>query len=286
MQSDQEAFYDKPMKQQKHPHFEHRGAKLYRKNNEFSEKKFQRVRRVSRKSKLVHSFQRIGKCLNEENVANIPTDNLSKVCLILINNYEHDKHDPKIGAMNDGYLIGLYHHRLGFKVFYLYNCESSKYPECLEFFLKYTLGQLTVFYSGRDTIKNGSHGIEFKDNSISCNEFGRLIADNYNGRCKAVFISDCTSGGSVFDIKTVQNSSAPSKVLSFYVNKTTDPDSKEGRRSHGIFTYYWCKILYECPNITPKRLNERMDASVKRFNENFVCECTDPNLENQPIFKD
>lgn len=279
---DAAAFYDKPNKDQKHPHYEHRSEKLYRKNNEFSDKKFQCVRRVSNKKKLVSSFKRIGKCLNEANISEVPTEDLQKVCLILINNYEHDKHDPKIGAMNDGYLLGLQHHRLGFKVFYLYNCNCQQYPQFLEFFLKYTLQQLTVFYSGRDSIVSGSHGIEFKDNTISCSEFGKLISENYNGRCKAVFISDCTSGGSVFDISTVANGS---DIISLSVDKTTDPDSKEGRRSHGIFTYYLCKIFNECPNITPKRLCERMNPSVERFGENFVCQVTNHDSENQPIFK-
>ena len=268
----------------KHPHFEHRTAKMYKKNNEFSNKKFQRVRHVSNKKKLVHSFQHIGRCLNDATPADIPTTGLQKVCLILINNYEHDKHDPKIGPMNDGYLIGLNHHRLGYKIFYLYNCNCNQYPQFLEFFLKYTLEQLTVFYSGRNTIASGTPGIEFKDNSISCSEFGKIIDDNYNGRCKVVFISDSTSGGSFFDLNPVANNSKPSNIISLSAGKCTDPDSKEGRRSHGIFTYYLCKILNECPNITPQRLAERMNPSLKRFNETFICEVTDHNSENQPIF--
>ena len=279
---DPSAFCDKPDRKQKHPHYEHRSAKLYKKNNEFSNKKFQRIRRVSNKRKLVQSFERIGRCLNEASPSDIPTEGLQKICLILINNYAHDKHDPQIGPMNDGYLIGLQHHRLGFKVFYLYNCPAQQYPQFLEFFLKFTLRQLTVFYSGRDSIISGSHGIEFKDNTISCNEFGKLISENYNGRCKAVFISDITTGGSVFDIKSVHENS---DIISLSVNKSTDPDSKEGRRSHGIFTYYLCKILYECPNITPKRLTERMNPSLERFNETFICEVTSHDSENQPLFK-
>lgn len=281
---DPSIYYDKPLKNQKHPHFEHRGAKLYKKNNEFSDKKFQKVRRVSNKKKLLQSFSRIGRCLNDLSPSDIPTENLQKVCLILFNNYDHDKHDPKIGPMNDSYLIGLNHHRLGYKIFYLFNCKCQQYPQFLGFFLKYTLQQLTVFYSGRNTLITGTAGIEFKDNTITCTEFGKLIAENYNRRCKAVFISDSTSGGSVFDISTIAKETEPSNIISLSAGKSTDPESKEGRRSHGIFTYYLCKILYECPSITPYRLAERMNPSLKRFNETFMCEVTDHNAENQPIF--
>ncbi|KAK8878549.1 hypothetical protein M9Y10_005329 [Tritrichomonas musculus] len=278
---DPSVYYDKPLKTQKHPHYEHRGAKLYKKNNEFSDKNFQRVRRVSNKKKLVNSLRRIGKCLNNATPADIPTQGLQKVCFILINNYAHDKHDPKIGPMNDGYLIGLNQHRLGFRIFYLHNCNSSQYSQFLQFFLKYTLQQLTVFYSGRNTATNGSPGIEFKEDSISSSDLGKLIAESYNRRCKAVFISDTTSGGSVYDIISVNKES---NIISLSAGKSTDPDSKEGRRSHGIFTYYFCKIIYENPNITPYRLAERMNPSLKRFNETFFCEVSDHNSESRPIF--
>lgn len=277
---DPSSYVDKPDRNQKHPHYEHRTTKLMMKNNEFSEKKFQRVRRVSNKKKIIQSFKRIGKCLNDATCEEIPILGLDRVCLILINNYEHDKHDPKIGPMNDGYLIGLYHHRLGYKIFYLYNCSSEKYPEFLQFFLTNTRRQLTVFYSGRDSISSGSHGIEFKNEIVSSNQFSKIIAERNNGKCKVILISDCTAGGSVFDFQSVNKG----KMISFSVNKATDPDSKEGRRSHGIFTYYFYKILYEQPNITPQRLFERMNASLKRFNETFSYYTTDKELENQPIF--
>lgn len=197
----------------------------------------------------------------------------------------HDKHDPKVGPMNDGYLVGLNHHRLGFKVFYLNNCESNKYQEFLQFFLKHTLHQLTVFYSGRDTITHSIHGIEFKDRCISCSDFGKLISENYNSKCKIVFISDSTSGGSVFGIQFFSDNSITSNIISFSVAKCTDPNSKEGRRSHGLFTYFLCKIIYECPNITPKKLSERINPSLKRFNETMICEYSNNELENQSFFQ-
>lgn len=282
--TDPNVCYDKPFKEQKHPHFEHRTNKLYRKNNEFSEKKFQRVRRVLNKKKLIHSFQHIGKCLNNSTTSDIPIENLDKVCFILMNNFEHDKHDPQIGPMNDGYLISLNHHRLGFKIFYLYNCSSNQYQQFFEFFLKHTSEHLTVFYSGRNTISSGNAGIEFKDSIISCSEFGKLTTENYNGKCKTVFISESTCGGSVFAINSASKKSNSPKIISLYAAKNTDPDSKEGRRSHGIFNCYFCMILSECPNITLERLEERMNSSLKRFNSKFVYEVSNGDLKCQPIF--
>ena len=278
--------YDKPDKKQKHPHYEHRTTKLMKKNNEFSEKKFQRIRRVSTQKKLKKSFKRIGRNLKHVSRNEIPTNGYDKVCLILINNFKHDKHDPKVGAMNDGYLFGLYHHRLGFKVFYLINCRQVNYPKYLQFNLFHTKEKLTVYYSGRDSIDYGSHGIEFKDQNVSADQFGRLIARDNNGKCKVVFVSDCAAGGSVFDIQTVNkvNNPHPSEMISFAVNKVTDPNSKIGRRSHGIFTYYFCKVLYEDPAISPRRMVERLNGSLGRFSETIDCQMTNALAENDPMY--
>ncbi|KAK8899574.1 hypothetical protein M9Y10_001890 [Tritrichomonas musculus] len=285
--ADNNTCYDKPDKKQKHPHYEHRTTKLMRKNNEFSEKKFQNVRKISSQKKILKSFERIGRCLNHVSRNEMPKEGYDKVCLILMNNYEHDKHDPQVGVMNDGYLFGLYHHRLGFKVFYLYNCVQGNYPKYLQFFLIHTRENLTVFYSGRDSINMGCHGIEFKDKTVTSNQFGRLIARDNNGLCKVVFVSDCIAGGSVFDISMVNKVEKPnpSGMVSFSVDKLADPNSKDGRRSHGIFTYYFCKFIYECPNITPQRLVERMNASLKRFNMTFSCESTSQSVADEPMYK-
>ena len=188
--------------------------------------------------------------------------------------------------MNDGYLFGLYHHRFGFKVFYLYNCIQGNYPKYLQFFLYHTKENLTVYYSGHDTIDYGSHGIEFKDKNVSSNQFDRLIARDNNGQCKVVFVSDCAAGGSVYDIQTVNkvNNLNPSDMISFFVNKVADTNSKECKRSHGIFTYYFCKFIYEDPSISPARLLEKMNISLSRFNITFEYKYNNSMIINDPIY--
>ena len=284
--ADNNVCYDKPGKFQKHPHYEHRTTKMLHKNNEFSEKKFQKVRHVSNQKKLKRAFKRIGRCLNHESSDNMPKEGYDKVCLILMNNYEHHKHDAKIGAMNDGYLFGLYHHRLGFKVFYLINCPRGNYPKYLQFFLFHTTENLTVFYSGEDGVEGGSHGIEFKNKLATSEQIGRLIARDSNGKCKVVFVSDCVTGGSVFDISQVNrvNRKDTSDMLSFSVNKSTDPSTKEGRRSHGIFTYYFSKVIYDDPSISAQRLVERLNGFLGRFGTSVSCDTTSPAVMDEAMY--
>ena len=104
------------------------------------------------------------------------------------------------------------------------------------------------------------------------------MTENCNGQARVMFITDCLGGGSVFDIGGCTN------TISFSVKKIGPSESKEVKQSHGIFTYYFCKITSESPNITPSRLIERMNPSLNRFNEVFSCEFTEKELEETPIF--
>ena len=267
------SYVDTPDKKQKHPHYEHRTEKLDRKDNNFSSKEFQQVRKVSTRKDLIKSFGRIGMCLNNKLITSIPTEDLRKVCFILMNDFDEKEKDLGVGPLNDGYLIGLKHHRLGFKVMYLYN--SGRFTTFLDFFLKYTTQALTVFYSGRE---HNTEGIEFKDGFLSKSSINEVISKNTNKDIHVMFITDTLGGGSIFDINNSPN------MISFYVEKTGDVDSKEVKKTHGIFTYYFCKITSECPSINPDRLIERINPSISRFGEIFKCEMGNKEQSEKPIF--
>ena len=273
-------YVDTPDKKQKHPHYEHQTIKLNAKDNEFSIKEFQKIRKDSTHKHLRKSFGRISMCLNNKDSSSIPTNELSKVCLILINTYEDEDTDLGVGPLNDGYLIGLKHHRLGFKVFYLYNPGSYEFTNYLAFFLKYTTNALTIYYSGR----GNKCGIEFNHNEVlSAILIKEIISKNCNRNAHVIFISETLEGGSVFNVEGNKN------LISLSVNKSNKEDipknkEKENKRSHGIFTYYLCKIIGEFPNITPTRLIERLTPSIARFDEKFICEYSNNELCEIPMY--
>ena len=280
-------YVDTPDKKQKHPHYEHQTAKLNAKDNEFSNKEFQKIRKDSTHKHLLKSFGRIAMRLNNKNYSNIQVNDLDKVCFILINTYEDEDSDLGVGPLNDGYLVGLNHHRLGYKVFYLYNPECEEFISYLEFFLKNTEQSLTVFYSGRDSNTSGNHGIEFIDDSLSKYSISSIFSRNCNRKVHVLLITDCISGGSVFDLQSIEheNNSQPLNIISLSVNKAdVKGDAEIGKRSHGIFTFYFCKITSETPNISPNRLAERMNPSLKRFSEQLAYEISNKDLEKSPIF--
>ena len=276
-------YVDAPDKRQKHPHFEHRTEKLDRKDNQFSSKKFHEVRKVSTHKKLIKSLGRIGMSLNEKTTSSIPTGDLDKVCFILINDYDDDEdYDLGVGPLNDGYLIGLKHHRLGFKVFYLYNSNCEQYISYLIFFLRNAHQALTVFYSGRTS----AQGIEFNGETLNKSKVGEIIASNCTGKPKTIFITESIEGGSVFPLDGFcpENAVNLTNMVSFFVSKSCAGQSKEAKRSHGIFTYYFSKFISEDPRITPNRLIERMEPSLRRFEEIFRFELTNLDVSNSPLF--
>ena len=273
----------------KYPHaYEDRLAKIDRKDNEFSIKQFYNVRQFSTNKKLLGSLKKFGTSLNDKKIEDISFDSLNKVCFLLINNYEDEDKCLGVGPLNDGYLVSLIYKKLGFNIFYLYNPRKEEYLNFLDFFMKKTKIELTVFYTGHDMSSTGSEGIEFINGSLSRNSIGNIIAQNCSGKARVLFITDCYEGGSVFDINSGyhQKDAQPLNMISFYVIKTDSPDSKDCQRTHGIFTYYFCKIISQCPNITPDNLVDKINPSLNRFNEVFQCEISNEELADSKILFD
>lgn len=276
--------YADSTKKQKRPHYEHKVYKLDMKHNNFTERQFQQIRKSSKHKKILKAFERIGMCLNGQDFSHIPEGHLDKVCFILINSYTNRKHDLGVGPLNDGYLVALKHYRLGYKIFYLYNPNRKDFISLLSFFLMNTEMELTVFYTGRDTICTGIHGIEFIDGILTTRSICDIIAKNCNEVVRVMLISDCCSGGSVFDIQSNQQGFSHFKIISFSVNKESAPESKEGKLTHGIFTYYLCKITSQSPNISPKDLINQLNPSLQRFKEVCVYEATNKRMPKNQLF--
>lgn len=267
------AYVDSPDKKQKDSQYEKYSEKLDLKDNEFSGEKFQEIRASSMTHKeLLKAFSRVGLFLNNKLITSIPTEDLRKVCFIMINDFADSKKKSDVGPLNDGYLIALKHHRLGFKIMYLYN--SGRFTTFLDFFMKYTTEALTVFYSGKE--ENLNH-IEFKDGTLSKSSITEVIKKNSQIKIKVMFITDTIGGGSLFDI-----SSSKSNMISLFSDKKNNCDLK--KQTHGIVTYYFCKITGGDPSISSKRLLERMNPSLYRFGEEFKCELTNEKQSENPIF--
>ena len=270
------SYVDSPNKKLMHPHYDHRTKKLDNKDSNFTCKQFQNIRKSSTQRNIIKSFRRIGMCINNTPISILPKKNLDKVCFIIINDYTTKDKKLGVGPLNDGYLIGLEHYHLGCKIFYLHNSKINEFQILLQFFMNNTTNQLTIFYTGRD---DGSENIEFNNGILSKKYIEKVISSNCNGKLKIILITDTCGTGSVFDIRRCKN------TVSFFVNKLKSDQSKEHQLSHGIFTYYLCKFIKENEKgITPNDLVKKINSSIDRFNEYFICEITSKELGDEPIF--
>lgn len=236
---------------------------------------------------LLKTMSRFGICLNNKTSSNALSNKFDKVCFMLINSYEKKNSDLGIGPINNGIHVGLYHHRLDYKVFYLYNPQSDDYIKFLNYFLQNTTESLTIFYSGLDSASCGIHEIEFVNGKLSSNIIKNVISQNCNGKAQIIFITDSYNGGSVYDIHSINhiNNKQPTNAISFHVKKDGKSlDRNEKKRSHGIFIYYFFKIIGDNPNITPKDLVDNINPSILPFNEVLKYETTNTTISDSPLF--
>lgn len=237
-------------------------------------------------SGLLKTLNEFAVCLNSKTIEKMPLYNLNKVCFILINSYENENENFGIGPLNDGIHICLHYHRLRYKVFYLYNPQSTQFINYLEYFLKNTIKNLTVFYSGNDIPKSNIHEIKFPNGQLPSNIVKKSISQYCHGKAKVIFITNSFNGGSVFDINSIKISNAQqtSDIVSFWVKKDqSNHKSHEVKKSHGIFIYYLCKIINDSTNISPKEIAGKINPSIESFNEYLKFDVTNTDLIEAPL---
>lgn len=283
-------FIDEPEKPEKHSIYIHKVVKLDNKNNQFSEKKFQHVRQISNSKEIISSFRRIGMYLNKKEIYQLPQGNIDKVCFILINNYEKDTETLGVGPLNDAYLFALIHHKLNYKIVFLYNPSKITFVTSLEYFLLHTTNSLTFYYTGKDSlsrIKKMDHGILFRgmNETFSNTDFAHLVSEKSNGKARILIVSDCTNDDYIFNIKAAKKAKNPTEIVSFSVVKAF-MNPKQKRKSQGLLTYYFCKLLRQFPNSSPNQMTRYLNVSMQRFKQVVSANLSNESLSEQPLFPD
>lgn len=285
-----------PHKRQKNSRYERQAKKLYMaQDNCFRKQDFQFLRKNSTHSKLLGALNQIGVCLNDKNPETISIKNLDKVCFILVNTYDRKDYDLGVGPLNDSYLLGMNLYKRGYKIFYLHNPRKSEFLVYSAFFLKNTQSDLTIFYSGRATAFAGSvngklslniNAFLFNEGCTTADELGKILSDNMNPNVKVVLLSDCCGGGSAWDIRIAKkfNPNLPPNILIFSANERKRVKEKTSKHTHGIFTFFFCTLINENPNITPKQLCNQINPLIKRFNKSVSCEKLTNCMDVSPIF--
>ncbi|KAK8897012.1 hypothetical protein M9Y10_014944 [Tritrichomonas musculus] len=265
----------------------HKSVNLDKKNPEFTAHQFQITRHSQMFSTVIESFHSIAKCLNKLTPSMLPKKPVDRVLFNLINT------NKNVGCFNDAYLMSLIHRKLGYKIVFLYNTDLMTFLKFLEYFLTRTICSLTLYYSGTDCvskIRHIGHGIKFMDKTVLTSvELGQFIGQKSNRKAFILVLSDCESGNCVFDMEACKKNGYPrsSDIVNFISHKSRlTPDQKA--RSHGILTYYFCKLIRQFPTICPKDMCDKLNEATKRFKLSFSFDttCDDDRLATDIMFED
>lgn len=283
-------FVDEPNKPEIPSQYLYRVEQLYQTKKKFTLKDFQEVRTVSNRKEIIDSFQRIGMVLNDVLPSSLPKKEITKVCFIVVNSSISSFDYCGIGSFNDAFMIGKFHQKLNYKVFLLYNSTAEVFLQFLEFFLTYTKKYLTFYYSGRDAISVGTHGLCFVDKSkVFHDDLAKFICDKCNEKSRILIISDCVQGGAIFDMNVVKyrKKTQPKKlsnIIVFYVIKKDVKKELKGL-THGLFTFLFCRTVKKNPHITSWQLIDALNLECLRFKESFNIDISVRDLDNTILFK-
>lgn len=287
-QKEEFQYIDHPNRGTKRSTYIRKAVELDNKDDQFSNKKFEKVRRSSTKKDVIESFRRIGMCLNNAKLTQLPKDSIPKVCFVTICNLDETNESYGVGPLNDAYLFAFIHYKLGYKVVFLYNPDKAKFISSITFFLKHTTSAMSIYYSGPDSyskISQINHGIQFDYTEYLTDiELGVLVGQNSQAVTKILVFQDCICGGTIINIKTAKTTGKGNcpDIVTFSVNKS-DLMPKDKRLSHGIFTYYFCKLIRQFSSSTVKRMGELLNMAMGRFRITFTPVASDDELLDRPM---
>ena len=274
--------------------YEERAATL---GNNFTKAQFQQVRASSTIEAVLADFNKIGTLLNGKPTSSVNVGSLNRVCFLMCNTYTRSDYHLGVGPLNDAYTVASNHHKMGFTIYFLHNSTKEEFIEYLKLFLKHTKKELTIFFTGHGASvkdKNGdeSDGFDeamvFDKGYIVDDDLAKILRENANGKTRIILLTDCCHSGSIWDIQSCKKLGIkmPPNIISLSAAKDsqTAKQTTIGKKSQGIFTYFFWKFVNEDPKITPKQLEGKINPSIKNFNQCFVIAATSDEMENKPIF--
>lgn len=227
----------------------------------------------------------------------LPTD-LSRCVLICCNTYTRPDYSLGVGPMNDALSVASYMKQIGFDLYFMHNPKSKDFLKYLRHFIKNTKEYLVVYYTGHGGSVKDLNGDEddgkdealvFDDKFLIDDDLADAIASSGKPESSIIcLINDCCHSGTIYDLKPglYNGKKMPSNIYSLSAarDSQTAKQTSVGGKDQGIFTFYLFKILSTYPDLTPTSLEPRINQYLKKFDQNYVCSATSPEVLNEPIF--
>lgn len=265
--------------------------------NNFSKQQFQDARTKQTIDEQLKYFNKLGTCMNGKKNSEVPSQ-LTKVCFLCCNTYTKPDYALGPGPLNDSLTVAENHKKRGYQIFYLHNPDPKEFLAFLQVFLSKTQVSLTVFFTGhganiKDTNGDESDGQDeamvFDNGYIVDDQLVEYLEKYANGKARVLLLTDCCHSGSIWDLQSAQKAKKklPKNIISISAAKDsqTAKQANIGKKSQGLFTYYFWKIVNENPNITAKQIEAKINPFLQKFKQVYQFAATAGGPENQPLFK-
>lgn len=228
----------------------------------------------------VRRLKTYGRDLGSIPISRIPRE-LEKVCFICVNTYTSFRLNLGTGPISDAVAFAKCLKTFGHEVYFINNPHSRNFLKYLDAFFQATSNELVLYYVGQGTSSDSdededvqkNEAFAFDDGIITNDELANHIAENKQGNCRVILVTDIGSPGSIWDIRGTECHGAqiPDNVLSISASPDTScaKQTQVNRQEEGIFTYNLTKILKKNPMITPRELQAQMKPILRKYQQVF-----------------
>lgn len=262
----------------------------------FNKEQFQGQRTLSTTEELLKRFNTFSTCLNNKKTSQIPKI-FNKACYICCNTYTKPEYALGPGPLNDALTVAENHKKRGYDIYYLHNPKPADFLLFLQHFLSKTKQALTVFFTGHgasvpDQDGDESDGFDeamvFDTGYIVDDDLVVYLSKYTNPRVNVLLLTDCCHSGSIWDIQSAgfHKLKLSKNIISISAAKD-DQTAKQatiGKKSQGLFTYYFWKIVNENPRITPEQMEVKIKPFLTKFKQVYVMAPTSPGIVKRPFF--
>ena len=290
-----ESAVDNPTEIDSQAEIQERAVSKVKKN--FKKAEFQEARQSMSVDQAIKLFNSVAKDISKKPAESAVPSKMDKACFICCNTYNKAELSLGVGPMNDAITVASNHKDRGYQVYFIHNPKPQEFLDLLPLFLQRTKKELTVFYTGHGANvqdKNGdeSDGFDeamiFDEGYIVDDQLVQILNDNANGKTRILLLTDCCHSGSIWDIQSAQkhNLKLPPNIISLSAAKDsqTAKQTTIGKKSQGIFTYYFWETVNEKKNSTPTQIANAINPKLSKFNQLLVVSATSSAMQNKPLF--
>lgn len=231
-------------------------------------------------------------------ISSLPNEH-RKCIFICCNTYTKPEYSLGVGPINDTLAIASFMRKIGFQIFFILNPTSNEFLHYFKHFIGCTKEYLVVYYVGHggylektntDSEKVKNEAFIFDEDYVTDNILSEAIANSGKPESSTVcLISDCCHYGTIYDFKSghFKEIRMPLNIYSISSSRNyqISKQSSVGDKDHGIFSFYFFRLLMQDPDLTPISMEQKINQYLSKYNQKYVFSATSPEILDKIFFQ-